>query len=70
MKISTAGLCFVIGFGLTATVQAPAAATTTPPCNTGARILCGAPVLPGHPVSKPSKVRKNGPIARLVVRGH
>lgn len=68
MKIATAGLCFLIGFGLTATVQAPAAATT-PPCNTGARILCGAPALPKHPVSKPAKVRKNGPVARPVARG-
>lgn len=65
MKLATAGLSFLIGFGLMATVQAPAAATT-PPCGTGARILCGAPVLPKHPVSKPAKARKNGPIARTV----
>lgn len=65
MKLSTAGLCFIIGFGLTATVQAEAAATT-PPCGTGARILCGAPVLPKHPASKPVKVRRDGPIARTV----
>lgn len=62
MKIATAGLSFLIGFGLTATVQAEAAATT-PPCGTGARILCGAPVLPKHPVSKPAKVRKSGPVS-------
>lgn len=66
MKYATAAVCFVIGFGLTATVDAHA---TTPPCGTGARILCGAPVLPKHPVSKPVKVRKNGPIARTVARG-
>lgn len=68
MKIATAGLSFLIGFGLMTTVQAPAAATT-PPCDTGARILCGAPVLPKHPKSKPVKVRRDGPLARTVLVG-
>ena len=67
MKYATLGLSFLLGFGLTATAKAEAPAL--PPCNTGARILCGAPVLPGHPKAKPDKVRKNGPIARHALRG-
>lgn len=64
MKYATLALSFLMGLGLTATARAEA--PTTPPCGTGARILCGAPVLPKHPKAKPVKVRKSGPIARTV----
>jgi hypothetical protein len=61
MKIASFALALAIGFSLTAT-QAHAA--LLPPCNTGARILCGVKPLPKHPISKPAKVRHSGPIAR------
>lgn len=64
MKTASFSLALLMGFGLTATARAEA--PTTPPCGTGARILCGAPVLPKHPKAKPVKVRKSGPIARTV----
>ena len=61
MKIASFALALAIGFGLTATQSH---ATPAPPCNTGARILCGVKPLPKHPISKPAKVRHSGPIAR------
>ena len=58
---------FVIGLALVAVIllAAPSHATTTPPCNTGARILCGVKPLPKHPPAKHHKPRTSGPIARV-----
>jgi hypothetical protein len=61
MKIASFAIALAMGFGFTAT-QAHAA--FIPPCNTGARILCGVKPLPKHAPAKPSKVRHSGPIAR------
>lgn len=48
MKYATAAIAFVLGFGTVAVLNTEAQAV---PCNTGARVLCGAPVLP-KPVFK------------------
>ena len=58
---------FVIGLALVAVIllAAPSHATTTPPCNTGARILCGVKPLPKHAPAKHHKPRTSGPIARV-----
>lgn len=61
MKFASFVIAALIGLGLTA---GPSAATTTPPCNTGARILCGVKPLPKKAPAKPAKVRHSGPIAR------
>lgn len=61
MRILSFIIAALIGFGFTA---GPSVAATTPPCNTGARILCGVKPLPKHAPAKPAKVRHNGPIAR------
>lgn len=61
MKILSFLIAALIGLGFTAR---PSAAVTTPPCNTGARILCGVKPLPKHAPAKPAKVRHSGPVAR------